>query len=87
MPELIRAGLKIYREIRTAASDVIEEISHSIDAPVPHSDAEARMDRAEDPAPPPDTPLDQGEPPTAPSRNQSAALAPEQPSTAGQDRS
>lgn len=33
MPELVRSGIRIYREIRTAANDVIQEISESLNDP------------------------------------------------------
>jgi Sec-independent protein translocase protein TatA len=72
MPELIRAGIKIYREIRTAASDVIEEITQTIEAPPPPpSDANS-------PPHPPETalmrgPLDQLEAPSSPEQDQPAA--------------
>lgn len=47
MPELVRSGIRIYREIRTAANDVIQEISESLNDP-PQS-----LDQAAEPLEPP----------------------------------
>lgn|GEM_PF-1879430 len=35
MPELVRSGIRVYREIRTAANDVIQEITESLNDPPP----------------------------------------------------
>ncbi|HLH76384.1 MAG TPA: twin-arginine translocase TatA/TatE family subunit [Candidatus Binataceae bacterium] len=41
MPELVRSGIRVYREIRTAANDVIQEISESLNDPPPPLDQTA----------------------------------------------
>lgn len=54
MPDMVRAGIKIFREVRTAANDVIQEITDSFDVSKPSAEPqhlpETTGDQAE-PAP------------------------------------